>query len=180
MEARIKNEGRNYNPHRRLDILTWMQNEIKNNPRVFRDTSVRVISHRYALSHPEVASSTIEVIVLKMIKANLISKTKTGGRRASFRINYLHPNLPKEFVANASPDEKDFVKRVMDSMEEKKANGENVSMTTDGTIVTKPKVVIEPKPEEKPETIQATVPVSVEKDGQTLSITINLNLNLRG
>lgn len=58
MFAKVVNEGRNYNPHRRLDILMWMQNEEKLNKRAFRDTTAASICARYGASHPEVASST--------------------------------------------------------------------------------------------------------------------------
>lgn len=93
----------------------------------------------------------------------------------------------------AAPDEdKAFIKSVADKVAEKKQNGENVSVTTDGAIVTKPKKVetlkpieapkpIEtPKVVEKQEPIKASVPVAIEKDGQNLSITINLSINLNG
>lgn len=176
MEARVINEGRNYNPHRRFDILKWMQEEQNKNPRAFKDTTAAAICNRYVMAHPECASQTIQGIFVKLIRNNFIIKHKTGGFRATFRINYLHPNLPRDFVEKAPDDDKKFIQSVADRVAEKKENGENVSVTTDGTIVTKP----EPTEEPKPEVVQTSVPVSIEKDGKSFSITVNLNINLKG
>lgn len=175
MEARVINEGRNYNPHRRLDILKWMQEEQNKNPRIFKDTTAKTICAMYAIDNPGTGSSNLQAIFTKLIKESYIMKHKLGGNRGTFKINYLHPNLPRDFIKKAPDDDKKFVQSVADRVTEKKNKGEDVSMLDDGTIVTKPKAE-----EPKSETIQTSVPVSVEKDGQNISITINLNLNLKG
>ena len=175
MEARVINEGRNYNPHRRLDILKWMQQEQNKNPRVFKNATAKSICAMYRMARPGTTSSNLEGTFTKLIKDNYVIKHKTGGYRATFRINYLHPNLPRDFIDGAPEDDKKFVQSVADRVAEKKNKGENVSLTTDGAIVTMPNVADEPKPK----VIQTSIPVSVEKDGQSISVTINLNLNLK-
>lgn len=195
MQARVINEGRNINPHRRLDILRWMQNEQKQNPRVFKDTTAKVICKRYSLCHTDVKFGTVCAIFTKMVQNNLINKHKTSGHRATFRINYLNPNLPADFVKNAPADDKDLVRSTMERVRELTDEGKKPRIEDNGAIAYKEPKPATPKLNDKLDVVVSDkpngityptheemfgAPVAIKQDGSKVSITITLNLNFNG
>lgn len=204
----LRSSSMNNNPHRRLDMLLWLQKQSKKNPKFLKDTTARFLCNMYAMQADGVSSNTAQCIFTKMIKQNVIIKHKLGGQRSNYRINYLYPGLPKEFLENAPEEDKAHIKKVMDIFDEREKEGLDVRIESDGTVVSKPKAEPEVEKVEEPveektadpvepvepeavevsmpeaeaieEPVQTAVPITLEKDGQSLSITINLNINLGG
>ena len=107
-----------------------------------------------------------------------------GKRRANFRINYLHKDIPPAIIEMAPKSVQLEIKRYLGRV------GDGKYLDDEGCIVTPPKKKPEePKREtstDKPtdeeltkpvKTINIAVPVKVEQDGRSLNITITLNLN---
>lgn len=201
--SRLTNIGLNKgNPHRRLDILRWMQKTSINNPNLLKKTTAKEMARLYiAQGARGTTQQNVQMLMSDMLKKNMIIKHKVGGQKASFRINYLYPNLPYEFIKGANEEDKKYVERTMNIIKEKEAAGLKPKLTDDGAVVTKPEVTKEepkeevkeepkeePKeevkeevneePKEEPQLIQTSVPIVVKKEGQSISVTVNLNINL--
>ena len=169
---------------RRLDILKYLQDEQAKNPRFLRNTSLKQIAKCYAM-YTGTNSGTAQATMSKMVKNNMIivHRLKSGrDARANYRINYLYPNLPQEFVSKASPEDKKYIEDVYSRLKSKQDAGENCILDgANDVIVTKatpaPAPAPVPVPVEEPKVIPITAPVEVDRRGSNISITINLNLN---
>lgn len=169
---------------RRLDILKYLQDEQIKNPRFLKDTSLKHLAKCYAM-HTGTNSGTAQATMSKMVKNNmLICHRLKGGRdaRANYRINYLYPGLPQEFISKATEEDKGFIRDIYNRLDEKKKAGENCTLDRKNmAIITKPKpmtpVVEEPVSNTAPTPIPVSTPVEVSRDGKNISITININLN---
>lgn len=130
---------------RLLDILNFLQKKQKENPNFLKNTDVRFLAKCYTSyvqsKGDSVALSSVHNTIIRAIRRNLIVRMATGNaRKSNFRINYLHPGIPRSLLDNMSNEEKEFVKSINDRVQQEKAKGENVKL--DGateTIVTKPK-----------------------------------------
>lgn len=167
---------------RRLDILKFLQEEQDKNPRFLKNTSLKHLAKCYSM-RTGTNASTAQTIMSKMVKNNMIiiHRLKVGrDARANYRINYLYPGLPQEFIDKATEEDKDFIKDIYARLDDKKAKGENCVL--DGkqeVIITKPEPVndttLVPKVEES-KVIPVSTPVEVSRNGSNISITINLNI----
>lgn len=170
---------------RKMDILKWIQKMSIESPRILNNTTAKQLAKLYCQQTTGVNVQTVQMMMSAMVKSKIIEKHPRSGQRSDIRINYLYPLLPRDFLQNAPQDAKDHIKKVMEIVEEKKEEGKEPEMTVDGAVVTKEEKEEEPKEEqpevvEEPEQVETSVPVTVKKDGQNISITINLNLNLGG
>ena len=169
---------------RRLDILKYLQDEQIKNPRFLRDTSLKHLAKCYSLSKGTNAG-TAQATMSKMVKSNMIIVHRLkGGRdaRANYRINYLYPGLPQEFISKATEEDKGFIRDIYSRLDEKKKAGENCILDRENVaIITKAKpvepVAEEPVSHTAPTPIPVSTPVEVSRDGKNISITININLN---
>lgn len=144
---------------------------------------------------------------LKLIKRGIITKSKRyGNRRYDFRINYLHPGVPQYMLDEAPQSDKDYISRVNSRLQEKldagikaRLDSETETIISEGdeqektaepeeakavegkptegekTTTPEPEPVVEPTPVIEPTT--APQPISVKREGNNLSLTININLN---
>lgn len=176
-------------------ILMWCQD----NPRFLKDTSISSLAGLISVSEG-LGYNNVKCMLTKMVNNQFL--TRWGGRRRShFMINYYHKDIPGYILDRAPDDVREKVKAMKENLTK------NQYITDEGCIVTKPPVKKEePKPVETkaevkeddetkedatepsvsvatlvpPEDVKTEIatPVSVEKDGKNISITINLNLNL--
>lgn len=170
--SKLINEGRNINKDRQIDLLRFIQDEVNKNYRFLKDTTATQICKCYCQLHPECSIVTIQAVFGRLLKKGIIVRASSGGYRYNFRINYLYPNLPAFLLENATTSDKEYVNSVKQKMEEKAKDGNEVSLTNDGAIVSKPVKPVEPEP------VITSTPVEVTTDGKNLSLTITLNLNL--
>lgn len=161
-------------------ILQWM---IENENRL-TNTNITQLARSMVLSGPTQGCQiqTLRVYINRMVDKQLIYR-HGGKRRAQFRINYLHKDVPPDIIDRAPKSVQLEVKRTIKGVTEGKY------LDDVGCIVTPP------KPEAPKEEDQSTpaeevsdtptetntelaVPVKVTKDGKTLNITININLTI--
>lgn len=160
-------------------ILSWMQEHT----RALDNTNAKVLAN--SMSIEGVKPKSIQQYIQRMVNNQMLHKYG-GKKRASYRINYLHKDIPPEVLESAPLAEKLSVKRQIGNMK----SGQYLD--DDGCIVTPmpdftpeeqksqedqstPAEAVEAKPAE---TIEANVPLTVSSDGKNLNITINLNLKI--
>lgn len=185
-------------------ILKWMQeHEIS-----LKNTTARHIASRVAaLPDVENGELTIEQAFGKMVQCNIIYRDHHERSLLSdYRINYWHKSIPADILADAPLDVKRAMAKTIDDMEDNQYMDEEGAVVTpnavekcedpfneDGefeeTDLSKHATEIanlhaikvtdtSPQFEEEPTTQEVSVPVEVKKDGKTMSITVNLTINL--
>lgn len=171
-------------------ILKWMQD----NPRQCVNTSIPTMSHW--MTGVNLTENTKRQILTKMVREDIVHRVGTI-RRSNFTINYFHSKVTPEVRERASKEDKERIQRTLDILAKKTGSYINKS----GCVITekikneerkeqphKRSIKIETK-EEQPEPIQVkkfsseapeekpAVQVIKNKDGLSISITLNINLN---
>lgn len=161
-------------------MLVWMQNHEGQ----LNNTNIKHIARTMVLSdemsgHKE--SSLCER--MNYMLNNQMVYRYGGKRRANFRINYLHKDIPPDVLDGAPKSVQLDVKRTL------KGISEGQYLDDVGCIVTpakpeEPKEVestdtpVSEAPAKPAETNQEiAVPVKVERDGRSINITVTINLN---
>ena len=176
--------------NRQMDILWYLQRQQQKNPRFMKDTTLRHLSKCYAES-ANCNENTAIGTLSRMCKKNILIVSRlSSGRtaRANFRINYLYPNLPHEFIDGATDEDRGFIEDIYDRLQKHKKAGENYVLDgknamlvakTSKPMISKKEAKAKTPTQTPSRTIPVTTPVSVEPshDGKSISITINLNLN---
>lgn len=184
-------------------ILKWMQE--KEGTPALKKTTGHVIAEKISeLDGVESGVITIEQVLSKMVKLNVIYRDKyPKSIYSDYRINYWHKSIPKDILANAPVEEKRSMAKTIDDMKPGQYMDDEGCVVTPGATVTEgdpfsEDAVIYPdttpfpseeevqeicneavKPyDEEPVKQEVTVPVEVKKDGKTMSITVNLTINL--
>lgn len=177
-------------------ILQWMQEHqisLKNT------TAHHIASRIAALPDVENGELTIEQTFGKMVKCNIVYKDHHEKSLLSdFRINYWHKSIPADILADAPAEVKRAMAKTIDDMEDNQYMDEEGAVVTpnavekcedpfnedgpeEGTFENPIKDEVSPWEEgyeEEPTTQKVSVPVEVKKDGKTMSITVNLTINL--
>lgn len=160
-------------------MLLWMQK----NERHLKNTNIKGIVTAMSLSGDleGYKSSYLAERINYMINHQMLYRYG-GKRRATFRINYLHVNIPPDVLENAPKDVQLEVKRTIGGMKE----GQYLDDV--GCVVTpaaeKPKEETEAKPAKEESTTpvetpqEILVPIEAKQDGKTLKLTINITLKL--
>ena len=182
------------------EILKYIQDHPGKMNRTTGHRIAEELAERDDLPH---GSITIEQVISRMIKRNVLEKTSIPkSMYSSFRINYGSNSIPKDILAAAPVEEK----RTLESMIDRLEPGQY--MDSDGCIVTPGAVPIVPQEdsdpfnedkksdepgtfenpiksekdpwEEEPKGNTTTLPLHITKtkDGKTTNITINLTVNL--
>lgn len=172
--------------HRGRDILQYLHEKSLENDRFLRDTTVVVVANSYALSRNTSVRTVVQAIsALKRQNVLLIDYTQKGkNARANIHINYLHPAITDEMRQTAPEHEKEFFKRVSNRLA--KAKEENEDAYLDGqtqTVVTPAQTVSDESqlPDNQEHATQESsiaVPVTVKKEGKSISLAITINLNI--
>lgn len=187
-------------------ILKWMQE--KEGTPALKKTTGHVIAEKISeLDGVESGVITIEQVLSKMVKLNVIYRDKyPKSIYSDYRINYWHKSIPKDILANAPVEEKRSMAKTIDDMKPGQYMDDEGCVVTPGAIVTEGDpfsegdefeetdiskhatavaemhaVTVEdaaPQFEEEKTAQEVTVPVEVKKDGKTMSITVNLTINL--
>lgn len=178
-------------------ILKWMQ-EREGTPALKKTTGHIIAEKISELDGVESGVITIEQVLSKMVKLSVIYRDKyPKSIYSDYRINYWHKSIPKDILANAPVEEKRSMAKTIDDMKP------GQYMDDEGCIVTPGKVETNEDPfnegatifpseeevqeicneavkplDEEPVKQEVTVPVEVKKDGKTMSITVNLTINL--
>ena len=175
-------------------ILKWMQEH----PTLCNHTSAPKMA-RMMTDIPR-TQFTKEQEVNKMIRQGLLHRCGNF-KNSSFVINYLHERVPDNIRANASEEDKKRIAHVMELVkdggkvypdgsystkeqlnheaEHKKQLGKQkvpVATVEEPAVPVKVHKVSSDASEEKP-TITAPVTVKRDKDGLSISITLNININ---
>lgn len=156
---------------------------MQEHPRALNNTNAKVLAN--SMSIEGVKPRSTQQYIHRMVNNQMLHKCGNK-KRATYRINYLHKDIPPEVLEAAPLEERMAVKRQLGSMK----SGQYLD--DDGCIVTPmpdftpegqksqedqstPAEAVEATPAE---TIEANVPVKVKTDGSNLNITINLNIKL--
>lgn len=184
---------------RMMSILRFLHNKSKENPRFLKDTTAKNLIKMYVINTEDSCSQSSALMAFsKLEKQNFLTRyQRLGTRRSDFRINYLHPALPEDMRAEAPQEEKDYISNVNARLQKKLDKGENAELDPrTATIITKPseteeapeqtiaKIEASPKPvcfdspEQEPDTAACNLqPMAIKRDGNSLTLTININLN---
>lgn len=160
-------------------MLLWMQ---KNDGQL-RNTNIKKLASTMVLSG-EMSGHKLSSLCERMnyMLNNQMVYRYGGKRRATFRINYLHKDIPPDVIDGAPKSVQLDVKRTLAGV------NEGQYLDDVGCIVTPaPEAPKELKSTDKPaseapatpaETNQEiAVPVKVERDGRSINITVTINLN---
>lgn len=178
-------------------ILKWMQ-EKEGTPALKKTTGHVIAEQICALDGVESGVVTIEQVISKMVKCNVIYRDKyPKSIYSDYRINYWHKSIPKDILANAPVEEKRSMAKTIDDMKPGQYMDDEGCVVTPGKVETNEDpfnegATIFPSEEEVQEICneavkpldeehtkqEVTVPVEVKKDGKTMSITVNLTINL--
>ena len=178
-------------------ILQWMQ-EHEGTSTLKRTTGHLVAARIAALDDVENGELTIEQTFSRMVKCNVIYRDKHDKSSYSdYRINYWHKSIPADILANAPVEVKRAMAKTIDDMKPEQYMDEQGCVVTPGAVektedpfnedkdLLLPEETIEEicnepvKPyEEKPTTQEVSVPLEIKKDGKSMSITVNLTINL--
>lgn len=204
MSSRNKTGLMNIKPDKiSYKILQWMQEYEGTN--ALKNTTGHIIAEKIA-ALPEIENGelTIEQTFSKMVKSNIVYRDRYDKSIYSdFRINYWHKSIPQEILANAPAEVKRAMAKTIDSMQENQYMDDEGCVVTPNsveksedpfgedveTIYLDPsnckiekEAVEEPEDTEEPEIVEEpqhiSVPVEVKKDGKSMSITVNLTINL--
>ena len=184
-------------------ILKWMQE--KEGTPALKKTTGHIIAEKISeLDGVESGVITIEQVLSKMVKLSVIYRDKyPKSIYSDYRINYWHKSIPKDILANAPVEEKRSMAKTIDDMKPGQYMDDEGCIVTPGKIETEgdpfsedaviyPEAAPFPSEEEVQEVCneavkpldeehtkqEVTVPVEVKKDGKTMSITVNLTINL--
>ena len=164
-------------------ILDWMQK----NPRALNNTNAKQLANTMRLEGYKTKS--IQLYIQRMVNNQMLQKYG-GKKRATYRINYLHKDIPPEVLESAPLEERLSVKRQIGGMKQ------GQYLDDDGCIVTPPSskdegtapeeqksqedqdTPVEAESDKSTDSFEANVPVKVTTDGKNLNITININLKL--
>lgn len=204
MSSRNKTGLMNIKPDKiSYKILQWMQEYEGTN--ALKNTTGHIIAEKIA-ALPEIENGelTIEQTFSKMVKSNIVYRDRYDKSIYSdFRINYWHKSIPQEILANAPAEVKRAMAKTIDSMQENQYMDDEGCVVTPNsveksedpfgedaeTVYLDPsnckiekEAVEEPEDTEEPEIVEEpqhiSVPVEVKKDGKSMSITVNLTINL--
>ena len=178
---------------RMIDILRFLQESQAKNPRFLKSTSLKQLAKCYVLNRGNGNTDTVKATLGRLVKKNaiVVSRISSGrNARANYRINYLYPGLPQDFIDKASNEDKQFIEDIYARLKKKQDAGENCTLDRrQEVIITKPTPIKKepvslPKPVDSPKInatatvpIPVSTPIEVSKQGNNISITINLNLN---
>ena len=159
-------------------MLKWMQAH----DRALSNTNIKQMSNTMAVELSGHKASSLAERMNYMINHQMVYRFG-GKRRANFRINYLHKDIPPDVIDSAPASVQADVKRALAGIQEGQYLddvGCKVTPAPKG-----PKEVnteATPAKEESDTPTETTdeiaVPVKVKRDGDTLNITININLKL--
>ena len=187
-------------------ILKWMQ-ENEGTPALKRTTGHIIAGKICELDDVTNGELTIEQTFSKMVKCSVIYRDQYDKSVFSdYRINYWHRSIPADILANAPVEVKRAMAKTIDDMQPGQYMDDEGAVVTpnavekcedpfneDGefeeTDLSKHATEIadlyavtvadtSPQFEEEPTTQKVSVPVEVKKDGKTMSITVNLTINL--
>lgn len=121
----------------KLRLLRYMHERSIENPNYLKDTSPKIITTNFANATGEkLSSSTVFFSWLKNDNYIVVNYIKRGSHpRCNIRINYLHPNLPQEMLAEAPEQEKQFINNVNERLKARADNGENAHLDADGETI---------------------------------------------
>lgn len=121
----------------KLRLLRYMHECSIENPNYLKDTSPKIITTNFANATGEkLSSSTVFFSWLKNDNYIVVNYIKRGSHpRCNIRINYLHPNLPQEMLAEAPEQEKQFINNVNERLKARADNGENAHLDADGETI---------------------------------------------
>lgn len=186
------------------EVLKWMQ---EHELALKKTTAHHIASRVAALPDVTNGELTIEQTLGKMVKCGIVYRDKIEHSLYSdYRINYWHKSIPADILADAPAEVKRAMAKTIDDMEDNQYMDEEGAVVTpnavekcedpfneDGefeeTDLSKHATEIanlhaikvtdtSPQFEEEPTTQEVSVPVEVKKDGKTMSITVNLTINL--
>lgn len=184
-------------------ILKWMQE--KEGTPALKKTTGHIIAEKISeLDGVESGVITIEQVLSKMVKLSVIYRDKyPKSIYSDYRINYWHKSIPKDILANAPVEEKRSMAKTIDDMKPGQYMDDEGCVVTPGKIETEgdpfsenaviyPEATPFPSEEEvqeicdksvqpykeKKEVQEVSVPLEVKKNGKTMSITVNLTINL--
>lgn len=172
----INGSGKNV---RARQALEWMQTH----PFLCKKTNVANISNCLARQYGGTCASFTQVFQ-RLLKKGLV-KRSNGKRRADFRINYFHPEVPEDIIKSAPEEDKRFISDVYDRAD--KMCGKVDSEGAIETPIEKPapieeptiieRAVVTPAQAEEP-VVEQTLPVEVKQTKQGTQITFTININL--
>jgi len=172
-------------------ILTWIQD----NEKFTKHTNMTLMANCIAKS-TDVEFYNAKMLINRMIQTQMINRF--GGRkRANFYINYYHKDIPGYILEKAPDDIKSRLAEIREGLKE------NQHLSAEGCIVTEapkkenedentitaeenlPELTEEPNEEmskvssDASEENTTSVPVEIRetKDGLSISITLNININ---
>lgn len=157
----------------KLKMFEWMQS----NPNRCKSTNMRVLARQMADSLSG-SYSTFLAYLMKGVKDGTISRSG-GKRHGNFRINYFHPNIPKELLDTASEEDKRFIAEVHERAEKTGGAVDNegaIETKIPDIVATEPPVIT--KDRMIREEIEQTLPVEVKQTKQGTQITFTININL--
>lgn len=156
-------------------ILSWMQEH----PKQLRNTNAKRLAEAMTLDGYKTKS--IQLYIQRMVNNQMLHKYG-GHKRATYCINYLHKDIPREVLKEAPLEERLAVKRQLGSM------NQGQYLDDEGCIITPaPEAPKNDKDQSTPaeeveaksaETNEVKVPMTVKRDGNTLNISINLTIKL--
>ena len=172
----INGSGKNV---RARQALEWMQTH----PFLCKKTNIKNIGNCLAREYGGTCSSFIQV-VNRLLRKGLV-KRSNGKRRADFRINYFHPEVPADIIKSAPEEDKRFISDVYDRADKMcgKVDNEGAIETTiekpapieEPTIIEEP--VATPAQAEEP-VVEQTLPVEVKQTKQGTQITFTIDISL--
>lgn len=184
-------------------VLKWMQSV--EDTRELKHTTAHIMASKVVqLDGVENGELSIEQMIGRMVKCNVIYRDRhEHSMYSDFRINYWNKDIPAEILAAAPVEVKRVMAKTIDSMKPNQyMDNEGCVVTPNSVPIVKQETEdpfnedgsepllndMEPsvkasveKPEEKDsevETQQVAVPLEIKKNGKTMSITINLTINL--
>lgn len=182
------------------DILQYLHERTLENDRFLQDVDLKSVANGYALARNVPANSSLQAFyTLRHQNILIVNYTKKGrAARCNININYLHPAITDEMRATAPEREKAYYKRISDRLAEAKKENENAYLDGQTQVIVTPSVAQpvdaelqsheeEPQLDDQQEVAEVaptsveesavTVPVTVKKDGKSISLSVTINLN---
>ena len=185
MDARVRLTPETANQKStKTKILEWMAQ----NPLRCRNTNAAVLARYFTETIPFNSARTE---INNMVAKQMLHKD--GGRRkATFTINYLHPQMPKSVLEVAPKETQERIKDTLSKIDASKHIDENGCIVSESTKQSN--TIIRPTQAKKVEAKQiketnvssdmseekpVAEPITIKSnaDGLSISITLNINLN---
>ena len=153
-------------------ILEWIQSHRAQ----CIDTTITQMAKSMKLSGVgvEYTNASLPMVISNMIKADMICRYN-GVKRASFDVNYYHPKIPGYIIDKAPEGVKKSILAIR--AEAEKNNKRHEEETIERTPVKEEKHEEVSSDASEENTIDAPVEIKTTKDGLSISITLNLNIN---